>query len=178
MYNSVDMHEQAKSDLPPAAIVIRLFGELSIARGGHPVALPASKKTRAQSSPDLVSVQLLKAGFVRPCFERFDADISIGQTVDEAVELGMEVGPAGEILRLAGADADRYRADVIRTLRELCGEWATPDGVKGRSSSWICASYRCGPCIKLRYAQVSKTRASSAMLVSFSRRSYASTDRA
>ncbi len=95
----------------------------------------------SMASPDLVSAQLLKAGFQRPCFERFDADISIGQTVDEAVGLGMEVGPAGEILRLAGADADRYRADVIRTLRKLCGEWATPQGVKGRSSSWIVSAY-------------------------------------
>ena len=87
------------------------------------------------------SAQLLKAGFERPTFERFDADISIGQTVDEAVELGMEVGPAGEILRLAGADAVRYRADVIRTLRELSTLWETPEGVRGRSSSWIVSVY-------------------------------------
>ena len=95
----------------------------------------------SMASPDLVSAQLLKAGFQRPCFERFDAEISIGQTVDEAVDLAMEIGPAGEILRLAGADADRYRADVIRTLRELSNQWATPDGVKAGSSSWIVSAY-------------------------------------
>ena len=93
------------------------------------------------ASPDVVSAQLLKAGFERPSFERFDADISIGQTVDEAVDLGMEIGPAGEILRLAGADAVRYRADVIRTLRELSTLWETPEGVKGGSSSWIVSAY-------------------------------------
>jgi len=95
----------------------------------------------SMASPDVVSAQLLKAGFERPSFERFDADISIGQTVDEAVDLGMEIGPAGEILRLAGADAVRYRADVIRTLRELSTLWETPEGVKGGSSSWIVSAY-------------------------------------
>jgi ubiquinone/menaquinone biosynthesis C-methylase UbiE len=95
----------------------------------------------SMASPDVVSAQLIKAGFERPCFERFDADINIGRTVDEAVDLAMEIGPAGEILRLAGADADRYRADVIRTLRELSNQWKTPDGVKAGSSSWIVSAY-------------------------------------
>jgi ubiquinone/menaquinone biosynthesis C-methylase UbiE len=95
----------------------------------------------SMASPDVVSAQLLRAGFERPCFERFDADICLGDTVDEALDLGMEIGPAGEVLRLAGDDAEKYRADVVRTLRELYAEYATDDGVKGRSSSWIVSAY-------------------------------------
>jgi ubiquinone/menaquinone biosynthesis C-methylase UbiE len=95
----------------------------------------------SMSSPDVVSAQLLRAGFERPCFERFDADICVGYTIDEALDLGMEIGPAGEVLRLAGDDAKRHRADVVRTLRELYTEYSTLDGVKGRSSSWIVSAY-------------------------------------
>ena len=95
----------------------------------------------SMASPDVVSAQLLLAGFERPCFERFDADICIGDTVDEALDLGMEIGPAGEVLRLAGDDAEKYRADVVRTLRELYAEYVTDDGVKGKSSSWIVSAY-------------------------------------
>jgi precorrin-6B methylase 2 len=95
----------------------------------------------SMASPDVVSAQLLLAGFERPCFERFDADICLGDTVDEAVEFGMEIGPAGEILRLAGAEAERYRKDVIRALRELTSQYVSADGVKGRSSSWIVSAY-------------------------------------
>jgi hypothetical protein len=53
----------------------------------------------------------------------------------------MEIGPAGEILRLAGAEAERYRKDVIRALRELASQYVSADGVKGRSSSWIVSAY-------------------------------------
>ena len=91
----------------------------------------------SMASADVVSAQLLLAGFERPCFERHDADICVGYTIDEALELGMEIGPAGEILRLAGSEAERYRADVVRTLREMYTEYVTPDGVKAGSSSWI-----------------------------------------
>lgn len=91
----------------------------------------------SMASPDVVSAQLLKAGFERPCFERFDAQIRLGDSVDEALALGMEVGPAGEILRLAGETADRYRSDVVRTLRELYAQNLAHDGVKAGSSSWI-----------------------------------------
>ena len=96
----------------------------------------------SMASPDVVSAQLLKAGFERPCFERFDADIRIGDTVDEAVEFGMELGPAGEILRLAGADAERHRSEVGRALRELAEQYLTADGVGGGSSSWIVTARR------------------------------------
>ena len=95
----------------------------------------------SMASPDVVSAQLLKAGFERPCFERYDAAICIGETVDEAVEFGMEMGPAGEILRLAGADGERHRWEVRRVLRELAEQYLTEDGVKAGSSSWIVTAH-------------------------------------
>ncbi len=39
------------------------------------------------------------AGFERIQFERFDSDICIGRSIEEAIQFALEIGPAGEILR-------------------------------------------------------------------------------
>jgi ubiquinone/menaquinone biosynthesis C-methylase UbiE len=91
----------------------------------------------SMSSPDVVSAQLLKAGFERPSFERFDADIRVGTTVDDAVALAMELGPAGEVLRLAGEAAAAARPKVVAALRALLGTFAREDGIYAGSSTWI-----------------------------------------
>jgi hypothetical protein len=49
----------------------------------------------------------------------------------------MAVGPAGEILRLAGDGARDKEPEVRAALRELFAPLAREDGVYGRSSSWI-----------------------------------------
>ena len=61
---------------------------------------------------------LRSAGFDHIIFERFDTDICIGRTLDEAVEFGMALGPAGEIIRLAGEEGERRRPEAVAAL---CG---------------------------------------------------------
>ncbi len=56
----------------------------------------------SMSGPDMVSRMLRVAGFERITFERFDCDICIGRDLDDAIEFAMALGPAGEIIRLAG----------------------------------------------------------------------------
>jgi ubiquinone/menaquinone biosynthesis C-methylase UbiE len=91
----------------------------------------------SQSSADVTSVQLKHAGFDRIAFERHDVDICIGRDVDDAVAFAMALGPAGEILRLAGAEAERRKPEVVAALRELLAPLARTGGVFGASSSWI-----------------------------------------
>ena len=91
----------------------------------------------SMSSPDLVSAQLLAAGFVRPTFERHEHDIRIGLDLEEAIEFAMALGPAGELLRLAGAEAEPLRPQVLSALREVLSRYAGPDGVVAPSSTWI-----------------------------------------
>ncbi|MFT3727486.1 MAG: class I SAM-dependent methyltransferase [Terricaulis sp.] len=91
----------------------------------------------SMSGADLVSTQMQAAGFTNVSFERFDCDINLGATVDRAVETAMALGPAGELLRLAGDDAERKRPQVEATLRDLFTSWRRDGGVCGRSSSWI-----------------------------------------
>ena len=43
----------------------------------------------------------------------------------------MALGPAGEVIRLAGDEAERLRPQIAAALREALAEFAGPDGVLG-----------------------------------------------
>jgi len=91
----------------------------------------------SMAGPDMVSGMLKAAGFDRITFERFDADICIGRDLDEAIEFAMNLGPAGEIIRLAGDEGVRLRPQVVTALREVLSRYVRPDGVWGPSSTWF-----------------------------------------
>jgi len=91
----------------------------------------------SMSGPDMVSSMLRSAGFDRIGFERFDADICIGRDLGEAVEFAMALGPAGEIIRLAGEEGQRLKPEVVAALRETLAPYARSDGVWGPSSTWF-----------------------------------------
>jgi ubiquinone/menaquinone biosynthesis C-methylase UbiE len=91
----------------------------------------------SMSGPDMVSDILRSAGFDRIMFERFDTDICIGRDLDEAIEFAMALGPAGEIIRLAGEDGVRLKGRVVEALRETLSVYARPDGVWAPSSTWF-----------------------------------------
>jgi hypothetical protein len=86
---------------------------------------------------DLVSDQLLAAGYSNIEFERQEHDICIGRDLDEAVGFATTLGPAGEALRLAGAGAETIRPQVEAALREALGVFVKNDGVWAPSSTWF-----------------------------------------
>ncbi|HVY31546.1 MAG TPA: class I SAM-dependent methyltransferase [Polyangiaceae bacterium] len=88
-------------------------------------------------SPDLVSDQLKAAGFRQIGFERNDIDICIGRDIDEAIAFSMSLGPAGEIMRLAGDVGRAREPEVMAALREALTPFLTPDGVWAPSSTWV-----------------------------------------
>ena len=91
----------------------------------------------SMSGPDMVSTMLRGAGFERITFERFDCDICIGRDLDDAIEFAMALGPAGEIMRLAGAEGERLRPQVVAGLRETLSQFVRKDGVWAPSSTWF-----------------------------------------
>jgi ubiquinone/menaquinone biosynthesis C-methylase UbiE len=91
----------------------------------------------SMSGADLVSTMLRSAGYERIAFERFDADICIGRDLAEAIEFAMALGPAGEIMRLAGDEAEKRKPQVIEALRKTLAKYERPDGVWGPSSTWF-----------------------------------------
>src|SRR5581483_10141577 len=91
----------------------------------------------SMAGPDMVSAMLRGAGFDRINFERFDTDICIGRDLEEAVEFATTLGPAGEIMRLAGDEGVRLKPQVIAALRETLSPYVKKNGVWGPSSTWF-----------------------------------------
>ena len=91
----------------------------------------------SMAGPDMVSSMLRGAGYDRIAFERFDADICIGRDLREAVEFAMALGPAGEIIRLAGTEGEERRPAVTAALRETLARYEREDGIWAPSSTWF-----------------------------------------
>jgi SAM-dependent methyltransferase len=91
----------------------------------------------SMASADVTSDVLARAGFREIAFERHDAPVRIGRDVDEAIEFAMALGPAGEVLRLAGDEGEKRRPAVIAALKDALTPYATPEGVVMGSSAWI-----------------------------------------
>ena len=91
----------------------------------------------SMSGPDMVSSMMQGAGYAGVTFERFDTDICIGDDLEESVEFAMALGPAGEIMRLAGAEGERLKPQVVAALRETLSAYERPDGVWAPSSTWF-----------------------------------------
>ncbi len=92
----------------------------------------------SMGNADTTSGILVSAGFENISLLRCDKPILIGVDLDEAVEFVMSIGPAGEILRLAGERAAHLHEPVAAALREDMAAWVTADGtVLGPASTWI-----------------------------------------
>ena len=91
----------------------------------------------SMGNADTTSGIMVSAGFEHIALHRCDLPIQIGVDLDEAVDFVMSIGPAGEILRLAGDGASHLHESVAAALREGMAEWATPDGVYAPASTWI-----------------------------------------
>jgi len=92
----------------------------------------------SMGNADTASGILVSAGFEEISLLRCDQPIRIGDDLDEAVEFVMSIGPAGEILRLAGERAAHLHEPVAAALREDMAAWVDPDGsVRGPASTWI-----------------------------------------
>jgi SAM-dependent methyltransferase len=91
----------------------------------------------SMNNADTVSEQLQIAGFERPTFTRCDLPIMLGNDLEEAVSLNMAIGPAAEIIRLNGDDAEEIRPTLEAEIREVLSDYAGPDRVSAPASTWI-----------------------------------------
>jgi SAM-dependent methyltransferase len=98
----------------------------------------------SMADADTLSLQLSLAGFRDVTLRRCDMPIMLGRDVDEAVELCMTLGPAGETLRLWGDRVAHLHDDVRRGLREGYEEFTGPDGVSAPASTWIVSASAAG----------------------------------
>jgi len=96
----------------------------------------------SMSGPDMVSGMLRSVGFDGITFERHDCDICIGRDLAESIEFAMALGPAGEVMRLAGAEAERLKPQVIDALTKALTPFVRKDGVWAPSSTWFVTARR------------------------------------
>jgi ubiquinone/menaquinone biosynthesis C-methylase UbiE len=91
----------------------------------------------SMADADTTSEVLRHAGYTDITLHRHDEPITIGADVDEAIDMLMALGPAGEILRLQGDRAGHLHGEVRRALEAGLSDMVTPDGVRGMASTWI-----------------------------------------
>ena len=60
-----------------------------------------------------------------------------GRDLDEAVAFQLAIGPAGEVYREAGKEAERLHDRLVAALKDELREFVRPEGVMMNSSSWM-----------------------------------------
>lgn len=98
----------------------------------------------SMADPAVVRAQLAAAGFDRVDIVANEGPVMVGSTLEQAIDFQLTMGPAGEIVREAGAIAQERRPRIEAALRETLAPYLGPDGVVMPSSSWAISARRKG----------------------------------
>lgn len=90
----------------------------------------------SMSNPDVVTKQLEIAGFSDIDFKRIDGPVTVGDSVENAMQFQLALGPAGEVFREAGELAEARRSEIEQALREVLAPYEQDEGIVMPSSSW------------------------------------------
>ena len=91
----------------------------------------------SMADEDVVSAQMKAAGYTDVAFERVDAPVRMGDSIEDAIGFQLALGPAGEVYREAGDRAAAKHDALVRDLTRLLEPHVTDDGVYMGSSSWV-----------------------------------------
>lgn len=90
----------------------------------------------SMADTEVVTLQLKAAGYENIEFERIDAQLMVGRDIEDAVAFQLALGPAGEVYREAGAEAERHYDAIKSALEAELTKYQTADGIVMDSSSW------------------------------------------
>jgi SAM-dependent methyltransferase len=92
----------------------------------------------SMADADTTSGQLRSAGFRDVTLRRHDAMLLFGNTLDQAVEMNLALGPAAEALRIAGGNGEEMRPRLEDLLRGALAQFVRDDGrVTAQASAWF-----------------------------------------
>lgn len=92
----------------------------------------------SMANQEMVTGMMTSAGFEDIHFERVDAPVLVGRTVEDAMGFQLSIGPAGEVFREAGEEAEEKRQVIEAALTQAISEQKTEaDGIVMESSSWV-----------------------------------------
>ena len=86
----------------------------------------------------MVTKMMEIAGYSDITFKRVDAPVLVGKSVEDAIGFQLAIGPAGEVFREAGAEAEAKRAQIEAAMSTaINAQKKDVDGIVMDSSSWI-----------------------------------------
>jgi len=92
----------------------------------------------SMSGEEMVTKMMEAAGYENITFKRVDAPVLVGRTVEDAMNFQLAIGPAGEVFREAGADAESKRPEIEAALAAaIDAQKKDTDGIVMDSSSWV-----------------------------------------
>ena len=91
----------------------------------------------SMADEDVVTAQMTAAGYSEIAFERVDAPVRMGDSIEDAIGFQLALGPAGEVYREAGDEAAARHDALVADLTKLLQPHVTDDGVYMASSSWV-----------------------------------------
>jgi len=92
----------------------------------------------SMAGQEMVTGMMKAAGFEDVHFERVDASVLVGKTVQDAIDFQLAIGPAGEVFREAGEEAEEKREQIEAALADAINKQKTEaDGIVMPSSSWV-----------------------------------------
>jgi SAM-dependent methyltransferase len=92
----------------------------------------------SMTNEEMVTAMMKSAGYEDITFERVDAPVLIGNSVEDAINFQLALGPAGEVFREAGAEAEEKRSEIEAALSKAIEvQKSDADGIVMPSSSWV-----------------------------------------
>ena len=92
----------------------------------------------SMANEEMVRAMMKSAGYEDIEFRRVDAEVVIGKDVEDAIAFQIALGPAGEVYREAGEEAEAKKSEIEAALADaLSQQKVTGQGIMMPSSSWV-----------------------------------------
>ncbi|MBA3775237.1 MAG: class I SAM-dependent methyltransferase [Betaproteobacteria bacterium] len=92
----------------------------------------------SMSDETTVTAMMTAAGYDEIEFRRVDAPVLVGANVGDAIAFQLAIGPAGEVFREAGDEAEDKREQIEAALAEAINrQKIAAEGIVMDSSSWV-----------------------------------------
>ncbi len=92
----------------------------------------------SMANEEMATGMMKSAGYEDVTFTRVDAPVLVGRTVQDAIDFQLALGPAGEVFREAGNEAEAKRGEIEAALAEAIeAQKQDADGIVMESSSWV-----------------------------------------
>lgn len=92
----------------------------------------------SMTGEETVRRMMASAGYEAIEFRRVDAPVLVGKDIQDAIAFQLALGPAGEVFREAGAEAEQKRPQIEMALAEAINrQKIAAEGIIMDSSSWV-----------------------------------------